>query len=106
MNVKSRRRFSPEFKAQALELVALGKPVDVVARELEVGPDLIYSWRRKAEKQTQLVCGVEGAVGDRSAADELRLLRRQVANLQIENDILKKAAIILGTSNPPKKGGS
>ena len=106
MNVKSRRRYSPEFKAQALELVALGKPVDVVAREFEVGADLIYAWRRKAEKQTQLGCEAEGAVGDRSAADELRLLRRQVADLKLENDILKKAAIILGTSNPPKKGSS
>ena len=106
MNVKSRRRYSPEFKAQALELVALGKPVDVVARELEIGADLIYAWRRKAENQTPFVCAAEGAVGDRSAADELRLLRRQVADLKLENDILKKAAIILGTSKPQKKSGS
>jgi transposase-like protein len=30
----------------------------------------------------------------------LRALRRQVARLQAENDILKKAAIILGTKTP------
>lgn len=36
--------------------------------------------------------GVEarGAPDDQDAADELRSLRRQVADLQLENDILKK----------------
>jgi len=40
------------------------------------------------------------AVGEQSEADALRALRRQVARLQAENDILKKAAIILGTKTP------
>ena len=43
-------------------------------------------------------------VGDRGVADELRLLRRQVADLQLENDILKKAAVILGTKPQPRSG--
>ena len=30
-------------------------------------------------------------------ADELRRLRREIASLKLENDILKKAAVILGT---------
>ena len=33
-------------------------------------------------------------------ADDLRALRRENAQLRMENDILKKAAIILGTKNP------
>ena len=36
-----------------------------------------------------------------SEADALRELRRENARLQAENDILKKAAIILGTRTPP-----
>ena len=35
--------------------------------------------------------------GQEPAADELRRLRRENAKLKIENDILKKAAVILGT---------
>jgi transposase len=34
-------------------------------------------------------------------ADELRRLRREIANLKLENDILKKAAVILGTRPQP-----
>ena len=44
-----------------------------------------------------------GAVGDQAATDELRELRRRVADLQLENDILKKAAVILGTKPHSKR---
>ena len=40
------------------------------------------------------------AAGERSEADELRALRREVTLLRQENDILKKAAVILGTRLP------
>lgn len=40
------------------------------------------------------------AVGERSGADDLRALLRENAQLRMENDILKKAAIILGTKSP------
>jgi transposase-like protein len=36
-------------------------------------------------------------LGEEPAADKLRRLRREIANLKLENDILKKAAVILGT---------
>jgi transposase len=39
--------------------------------------------------------------GEHSAADALREVRRENARLQAENDILKKAAIILGSSPRP-----
>jgi transposase-like protein len=41
------------------------------------------------------------AVGEQPAADDLPRLRRENANLKLENDILKKAAIILGTRPLP-----
>ena len=34
MNQKSRKRYTPEFKAQAVELLTTGKPVPEVAEEL------------------------------------------------------------------------
>lgn len=102
MKVTTRRRYSAEFKAQALELADLGKPVGEVARELEIGSDLIYQWRRNRAQSAQGGSSGEGAVGDRDAADELRALRREVADLKVENDILKKAAVILGTKPQSK----
>ena len=102
MTVKPRRRFTDEFKAQIVELANHGRPVPELVKEFDVDASCIYAWRRKASQQPQVGSGGEGAVGDQDAADELRLLRRQVADLQLENDILKKAAVILGTKPQSK----
>ena len=42
----------------------------------------------------------QGAGGDEDVAKELARLRREVTELRIDNDILKKAAVILGTKIP------
>ena len=94
-----RKRYTEEFKAQALELVAAGKPVSEVAQDLCISKDLIYTWRRRAQEATEFRSGGLGAEGDEDAAQELSSLRSEIASLRIENDILKKAAIILGTKN-------
>ena len=96
MASKTRKRYTEEFKAQALELMDTGKPVSELAEGLFVSTDLLYRWRRG----TQVGSAGTRAVGGRSEADDLRALRRENAQLRMENDILKKAAIILGTRNP------
>ena len=94
MNLAARKRYTPEFKAQAVDLLSTGKPVAQVAEELCISSNLLYSWRHSSQG-AQL-----GSAGERSAADELRALRRENALLRQENDILKKAAVILGTRLP------
>jgi transposase len=100
MKSKPRQRYTAEFKATAVELMATGKPVSELARELRVGSNLLYKW--KAESQGT-PGGSEGthAAGVRTEADDLRALRRENALLRQENDILKKAAVILGTRPQP-----
>jgi transposase len=102
--VKRRKRYTPEFKARALELCAMGKPTREVAEDLCISQDLIYSWKRTAEQASQGGSAAQGAGGDESEADELRRLRREVADLRIDNDILKKAAVIMGTKPQPRSG--
>lgn len=97
MKSEIRRRYTAEFKAQAVGLVGVGKPVPEVAEELGIGSGVLYAWVREASKPAQLGSGGPRAVGEEAGADELRRLRREVASLRLENDILKKAAIILGT---------
>ncbi len=95
MNPKTRRRFTADFKTQAVQLLETGKPVAQVAEELSISSDLLYSWRRSSQG-AQL-----GGAGERPEADELRALRRENSLLRQENDILKKAAVILGTKLLP-----
>ena len=100
MKTTTRKRYSAEFKAQAIELVKLGKPVPEVAQELGIETGILYRWTRSLRDTSQsalLGSGGLGAVGEQAEADELRRLRRENAHLKLENDILKKAAVILGT---------
>jgi transposase len=98
----TRRSFTPEFKSQAAELVRAGRPVSRLAEELDVSTSLLYKWARDAAQPAKLGSAGPAAVGEESVADELRRLRRHNADLQLENDILKKAAVILGTNPRPK----
>jgi transposase-like protein len=97
---KPRKQYTPEFKAQAIELLALGRPVAELAQELCVSVNLLYSWKSSSQG------GSEGgrAVGKNAAADDPRALRREIALLRQENEILKKpqssSASILGTKTP------
>ena len=101
MSHKARPTYTAEFKAQAIELLALGKPVNQVAEELCVSSNLLYSWRRSSPPQgTQGGSAGGRAGGGDSGADALRALRRELALLRTENDILKKAAVIPGTKPP------
>ena len=99
MNPVHRKRYTTEFKAQAVELLSTGKPVCEVAEELCISSNLLYGWRHRSQG-AQLGSAGGRAAGERSEADELRALRRENTLLRQENDILKKAAVILGTRAP------
>jgi transposase len=96
---KTKRKYTTEFKEQAIGLMSLGKPVAEVARDLEVSANLLYNWRQQCQSAQGGSVGQQ-AEGELSEADTLRALRRENARLQAENEILKKAAIILGTKTP------
>ena len=103
MKVLARKRYTAEFKAQALELLETGKGIAQVAEDLCISSDLIYRWRRDSQGTQSGSAGLR-AGGEKSEADELRSLRRENALLKEENNILKKAAIILGTKPQPNSG--
>jgi transposase len=104
MQTVIKKRYSSEFRARAVELVGLGKPVSAVAEELGIGTSVLYRWLGQGPHSN--VVKLEGAAGagEDPPEVELRRLRRENANLKLENDIFKKAAVILGTKPQPPAG--
>jgi transposase len=101
-----KRRYTAEFKAQAVGLVDVGRPVKEVAKDFGIGEGVLYAWvsQSKGSQAAQVGSAGQGVPPLRDAlseADELRRLRRENAHLKLENDILKKAAVILGTKPQP-----
>lgn len=80
-----RKRFSPEFKQQAL-LRAAKDGIPAVARDLGLEPAQLYGWRTKAQQQG------EDAEAQRVQQAETAQLKREVARLEEELAFLKKAA--------------
>jgi transposase len=97
-----RRRFSEEFKDEALrqlaERRAAGEAVDRIARDLDVDPTLLRVWARTRGAPgghvaaAAIAGGGDGADVVESPAAELRRLRRENARLRQEAEFLKKAA--------------
>ena len=89
MTKKTRRRFSDEFKADAVSLVTnQGYSISEAARRLGVERSVLDRWCRKHRQQAPNVPSRQE--DDRDA--EIKKLREEVRKLQIEKDILKKAA--------------
>ena len=86
---RPRRRFTEEFKQQAVRLVLdEGKSVTAVARELDLTPSALGLWVKQAQADR-----TKGRTGLTSAErEELTRLRRENRILQEEREILKKAA--------------
>ena len=82
-----KRRYTEEFKRQAVELAdSLGSTIEA-ARQLGISDASIYAWRMKFKKANGLVPAITV-----SEAEELKRLRKENGELKKVNHILKSAA--------------
>jgi transposase-like protein len=92
-----RRRFSPQFRAEAVQMVvSTGKPIAQVARDLGIGDgtlgNWVTAWRRENPEPDQPVSPLERA--------RVKELEDEVARLRMENEFLKKAAAFFARTHP------
>ncbi len=88
MTARPRRSFTPEFKAQTVELVRTsGKSVAQVCLELDLTETAVRRWLAQADIDAGRR---EGLTTDQR--EELSRLRRENRVLREERDILRKAA--------------
>ena len=91
---QTRRHFTQEFKLEAVRLAdGSDRPLNEIAHELGIRPNVLRQWRRQAAARAgQPLPEIFPGQGRFSSQDEeIRRLKRQVAQLQEERDILKKA---------------
>ena len=92
---EQRRRFSPQFRAEAVQMVLeTGKPIVEVARDLQINEgtlgNWVNTWRRDHPKPDQ---PLSPKVRMNEMEDEIRRLR-------MENEFLKKAAAFFARTQP------
>jgi transposase len=92
------RRYTEQFKRDAVELLAGGASVEKVAVGLGVSPVSLREWRKRMAGQADAPPG--WTLEDLQA--ENRRLRAELTSVTTQRDILKKACGIL--SEAPTKG--
>ena len=95
---RTRRRFTPEFKAEAVKLLEeSGRPLQAVAEELGVHANQLRGWRNE-----HLAAGsTEALARQKAEAAELARLRRENKRLEQENEILRRAAAFFAREAVP-----
>jgi transposase len=103
--MKKRKQYSAAFKAKvALEAIKEEKTVAEIASEYGIHPTLINKWRREVEENL-FILFEDGRKSDNLASDTEQLtgnLYKQIGQLTVEVDFLKKACSKLGLT--PGKG--
>ena len=86
--MKSRRKFTKEFKQTAVRRLNAGQSVGEVARALEVHPSDLHRWRRERQTHERAFAGA-----GKKRAEEGRVaeLERKVGRQAMEIDFLKRA---------------
>jgi transposase len=88
-NGQKRRRFTKEFKEEAVQMLLDGHTESSVAQRLGlIGPQLLYRWKKD-------LIGQAGATAS-TLETRVRELERELRRVERERDILKKALAIFG----------
>lgn len=93
---RQKRVFTPEYRAEAVQLVlAAGKPIAEIARDLGIGESTLGNWVAKA-KENGVVQDKPLDVNERA---ELKRLRDENRVVKMERDFLKKAAAFFASQS-------
>ena len=90
------RKYSEEFKKDAVRvfLTRGERTADDVAEQLGVATNMLYRWKKKYE---HVINGFVASEDDRSETEKMR---RRMRELEMENALLKKAALFsIGQGN-------
>ncbi len=102
---KRPRSYPPEFRQKVVELARAGRRPEELAAEFELAHQTVRNWLKQADLDAgRRHDGLTSAEGE-----EVYRLRKRVRQLEIERDILSKAAAWFARetdSIPPKSSNS
>ena len=101
---KKRKSYTPEYRREAARLVIdTGRSIAAVAAEINVGEQLLGRWVQL--ERDRMGAPPESPL-DVSERAELERLRRENADLRIDNEFLGTAAAFFAAKNTPGRSAS
>lgn len=80
------KKYDEDYKREAVKKIHDGQSVASMSRELGVSEGVLHKWRKQSAAQA--------TAGEREVIE----LKRRLRVVEMERDILKKAALIFGRS--------
>lgn len=96
---KARKQYDSLFKENAVKLSYERKNVSGLARELGVSAALIYRWREEYSQYGKGSFPSNGIIKQTPEEKELSEMKKRIRDIEMENDILKKALGIISKSD-------
>lgn len=97
MEIRKRRKFSDEYKQDIIRMLEEKEiPIKELAKDMGLGVELLYSWRRRYGKDNRNIISKE------EDSAEVKKLIKRLREVEEERDILKKAMAIF--TQPTKPG--
>lgn len=87
----TRRSFPKEYKLDVIQQSYQRDNIRELAEELGLRPELIYRWRSEYKDEPDLSFPGKGVVKQSPEEKELSRLKRELTDVRMERDILKKA---------------
>nr|WP_246552305.1 transposase [Vallitalea pronyensis] len=84
---KTGNRYSDEFKQQIVDLYNAGKSVSALSSEYGVATVTIYKWINNLSP-------IKVSEDETMSAKDYQSMKKRIAELEMENEILKKATAI------------
>jgi transposase-like protein len=92
------KRFPPEFKRDVVAVARRGDlKINEVAADFDIAPESVRRWMRQADIDDGIKDGLTSA-----EQSELVALRRKARRLEMENEILRRAAAYFAKDALPK----
>lgn len=92
------KRFPPEFKRDVVAVARRGDlKINEVAADFDIAPESVRRWLRQADIDDGIKDGLTSA-----EPSELVALRRKARRLEMENEILRRAAAYFAKDALPK----
>ena len=92
------KKFPPEFKRDVVAVARRGDlTIAEVAADFDISPESVRRWMRQADIDDGIKDGLTSA-----EQAEIVQLRRKTRRLEMENEILRRAAAYFASSTLPK----
>ena len=94
-----RKSYTPEFEDQAVRLALELGNIEAASRQLDVGASLLGGWVGLSKAASERGLGLAESIDEKSRN---AILEREIANLRMENEILKKATAYFAADHLPR----